>query len=42
LQEFAMILTKKYHYSFPVEDYCGSFNKEEFLKMDQQKEKSRW
>ena len=35
LQEFTMILTKKYHYSFPTEffdDYRGSFNKEEFLK----------
>ena len=45
LQEFEMILTKKYHYSSPVEffeDYCGNFNKEEFLKMDQLKEKSRW
>ena len=37
LQEFAMILTKKYHYCFPTEffdDYRGSFNKEEFLKIE--------
>ena len=38
LQEFAMILTKKYHYNFPMEyfdDHHGSFNKEDFLKMEQ-------
>ena len=37
LQEFAMILVKKYHYNFPVEyfdDYHGSFNKEEFLRVE--------
>ncbi|XP_052189173.1 uncharacterized protein LOC127799296 [Diospyros lotus] len=45
LQEFAMILIKKYHSSFFAEffdDYCGSFNPEEFLKMEQSNEKSRW
>ena len=44
LQEFAMILTKEYHYNFPVEyfdDYCGNFNKEEFLKKEQLKERPR-
>ena len=44
LQEFAMILIKKYHYNFSVEyfdDYHGSFNKEDFLEMEQPKEKSR-
>ena len=37
LQEFAMILTKKYHYNFSAEyfdDYRESFNKEEFLKVE--------
>ena len=40
-----MILTKKNNYSFPAEffnDYRESFNQEEFLKMEQPKEKSRW
>jgi len=44
LQEFAMILTKEYHYNFPAEyfdDYCGNFNKEEFLKKEQLKERPR-
>jgi len=44
LQEFTMILTKKYLYSFPVEffdDYRKNFNKEDFLKMEQSKDKSR-
>ena len=39
-----MILIKKYHYNFPTEyfdDYRGSFNKDEFLKMEQPKEKLR-
>ena len=38
LQEFAMKLTKKYHYNFSVkyfDDYHRSFNKEVFLKMKQ-------
>ena len=42
LQEFAMILTKEYHYNFPAEyfdNYHGSFNKENFL--GQSKEKLR-
>ena len=37
LQEFVMILIKKYYYNFPAEyfnDYPKSFNKEEFLKME--------
>ena len=44
LQEFAIILTKKYHYSFPAkffENYHGSFNKKDFLKIEEPKEKSR-
>jgi len=42
LLEFAIILTKKYYHSFLtefLEDYHRSFNKEEFLKMKQPKEK---
>ena len=42
LQEFAMILTKKYHYSFPAEffdDYPRNSNQEESLKKGQPKEK---
>ena len=39
-----MILIKKYHYNFPAEyfdDYRGNFNKDEFLKIEQLKEKLR-
>jgi len=42
LQEFAMILTKKYHYIFLAElfdDYRGNSNQEESLKMGQPKER---
>ena len=38
-----MILTKKYHYNFPAkyfDNYRGSFNKKEFLKVEQLKEDS--
>ena len=41
LQEFAMILIKKYHYNFPVkdfDDYRGSFNKEEFIGVEWKKD----
>ena len=44
LQEFAIMLIKKYHYNFPAkyfDDYRQSFNKDEFLKMEQPKEKLR-
>ena len=44
LQEFAMILIKKYHYNFPAEyfdDYRGSFNKDKFFKIEPLKEKLR-
>ena len=44
LQEFAMILTKEYHYNFPAEyfdDYHGSFNKKDFLGQPKEKEYGR-
>jgi len=44
LQEFVMILIKKYHYNFPVEyfnEYHVSFNKGEFLGVEQPKEETR-
>ena len=42
LQDFAMILTKKYHYRFPAkffDNYHGNSNQEESLKMGQPKER---
>ena len=44
LQEFVIILIKKYHYSFSAKffnNYRRNFNRKYFLKMEQLKEKSR-